>query len=139
MPIYMQYEGVSGEVTAKGHEGWIELQSVQPLKPGRNLDVSDVTITKFINSISIQLRKTAQSNKQKDVIIDFTYKSGATYFRIILIDVVISSYNSSSSDGGTGQALESLSLNSKQSRIERYILKVDNPEDEIPLGWHWHG
>jgi type VI protein secretion system component Hcp len=135
MPIYMQYEGVSGEVTAKGHEGWVELQSVQPIKPGSNLNISGITITKFINSISIQLRKFAHSNKPKDIIIDLVYTSGATYLRLTLTDAVISSYNSSSSDGATGQALESLSLNCKNIRFERYIPKGDNPEDEIGPGW----
>src|SRR5258706_6606126 len=28
-PIYMQYEGIKGDVTAKGHEGWVELSSFQ--------------------------------------------------------------------------------------------------------------
>jgi type VI secretion system secreted protein Hcp len=28
MPIYMQYEGINGSVTAAGHEKWIELTSL---------------------------------------------------------------------------------------------------------------
>ncbi|MBX3503513.1 MAG: type VI secretion system tube protein Hcp [Alphaproteobacteria bacterium] len=29
MPIYMNYDGVDGDVTAEGHAGWINLHSVQ--------------------------------------------------------------------------------------------------------------
>jgi Type VI secretion system effector, Hcp len=29
MPIYMKYEGVSGEVTEKSHIGWVELRSFE--------------------------------------------------------------------------------------------------------------
>src|SRR5215471_18171214 len=29
MPIYMKYEGVEGDVTAKGYTGWIEVHSFQ--------------------------------------------------------------------------------------------------------------
>ena len=28
MPIYMKYDGINGEVTAAGHEKWIELGGV---------------------------------------------------------------------------------------------------------------
>ena len=29
MPIFMKFEGVDGNVTAKGYEKWIEVQSMQ--------------------------------------------------------------------------------------------------------------
>ena len=29
MPIYMKYDGIDGDVTAEGHEKWIELNSFQ--------------------------------------------------------------------------------------------------------------
>ena len=34
-PIFMQYDGVDGSVTAAGHEKWIELNSVQFNRQGR--------------------------------------------------------------------------------------------------------
>ncbi len=29
MPIYLKYDGIDGDVTAEGHEKWIELNSFQ--------------------------------------------------------------------------------------------------------------
>jgi type VI secretion system secreted protein Hcp len=29
MAIYMQFEGIDGGVTAEGHDGWIEMDSLQ--------------------------------------------------------------------------------------------------------------
>ena len=29
MPLYMEYDTIKGDVTAEGHEGWIELNSFQ--------------------------------------------------------------------------------------------------------------
>jgi len=39
MPVYMKYDGVIGEVSAKPHEGWVDLQSIQ-LGTQRNSAVS---------------------------------------------------------------------------------------------------
>jgi type VI secretion system secreted protein Hcp len=109
MPIYMQYEGITGEVTAHGHEGWIELQSVQPAERGSLY--SKITVTKLTDSTTTQFYRTAQSSKGKVVLIDFIDNEGATYLRLELTDALISNYRPLNSKGETEQSLESLSLN----------------------------
>jgi len=127
VPIYMQYDGVTGEVTAKGHEKWIEISSFQwgvgrgistPSGSGgdRNTtapSVSEVTVTKPFDGSSVGLfQELLTPGDAKKVVLDFVRTDKdqlTTFLSMELDDVMVSGYHVSS--GGDGQPQESLSLN----------------------------
>src|SRR5262252_333503 len=73
MPLYMQYDGIDGDVTSQGHEKWIELTSLQwgcgrgmTSATGSAADreastprVSEVVLTKVCDGASSSLLRTA--------------------------------------------------------------------------------
>jgi type VI secretion system secreted protein Hcp len=127
MPIYLKYDGVDGEVTASGHEKWIEVHSFQwgvargintPTGSGgdRNTtspSVSEVTVSKPFDGSSIGLfQELLTPGEAKKATLDFvrTDKDKLSVFLSLeLDDVMVSGYHVSS--GGDGQPQESLSLN----------------------------
>jgi type VI secretion system secreted protein Hcp len=129
MPIYMNYEGITGSVTAAGHEKWIELQSCQmgvnrhitsPSGRGTNREaaapsVSEIVVTKDLDCASTNLFRASLYGEGKKVKIDFckTDKDKVEpYFQFELDNTLVSSY-SVSGHGGDGHArpMESISLN----------------------------
>jgi type VI secretion system secreted protein Hcp len=118
-PIYMNYGGVKGEVTAKGFLGDIQLMSFQwgvgqtitlPGQPSTP-NLSEVVITKALDARSIPLEQQAFGNTPENVEIDFVKTAKdklQTYYTIKLNDVLISGYSLSS---GGDRPTESLSLN----------------------------
>jgi type VI secretion system secreted protein Hcp len=115
MPIYMRITQnglpvITGDVTAKGHEKWIELTSAQFL---RSTDTSggtsgqreaagpvikEIVITKMQDSASGQLILAATTSAKGDlkVQIDFVKpdkKGDSTYLTFTLQNVIITSYN----------------------------------------------
>jgi type VI secretion system secreted protein Hcp len=129
MPIYMEYEGITGSVTADGHKKWIELHSCQlginrhvTSASGRGTNreaaipsVSEVVITKDLDCASTSLFKASLWGEGKKVKIDFckTDKDKwETYLAIELENALISSFSTSGTGGdGNARPMESLSLN----------------------------
>jgi type VI secretion system secreted protein Hcp len=127
MPIYMKYDGVTGEVTAAGHEQWVELGSLQwgvsrgintPTGSGgdRNTTapaISEVTVSKPFDGSSVGLfQELLTPGDSKKVLIDFvrTDKDKLSVFLSLELDqVMVSGYHVSS--GGDGQPQETLNLN----------------------------
>ncbi len=125
MPIYMQYDTIKGDVTAEGHEDWIELNSFQ-WGLGRGISsptgaaadresaapsVSEITVTKAADISSPDLLNEALQGEGKTVQIDFckTDKGKLEVFTTYtLTNCMISGYSSSS---GGDRPTESLSLN----------------------------
>ena len=127
MPIYMQFPGIEGPVTAKGYKGWIELESCQlgtnrnvknPTVSGGNREasvpsVSEVVVTKVQDSASGGLFRAALIGTGKKVNIDFVKGKEAPYLSLEMENTLISSYNVSGHGGsGNDRPMESLSLNS---------------------------
>ncbi len=129
MPIYMKYDGIDGNVTATGHEKWIELDSCQlgvhrnitnPTGRGENREasvpaVSEIVVTKQGDAASTNLFRAALWGEGKKVKIDFckTDKDKfEPYLQLELENCMVSSY-STSGHGGDAHAkpMESLSLN----------------------------
>ncbi len=125
MPIYMKYDGIDGDVTATGHEKWIELQSCQlginrhvSQPTGRGVDreasapaVSEIVVTKMTDAASVNLFKASLFGEGKTVKIDFckTDKDKfEPYLQLELENTLVSSYSQSS---GGDRPMESLSLN----------------------------
>jgi type VI secretion system secreted protein Hcp len=125
MPIYMKYGDIKGEVTAKGHEHWIEVNSFQ-WGVGRGISsptgasgdressapsVSEITVTKGLDSSSVNLLQEALAGEGKKVTLDFckTDKNELVkYLSFELENTMISGYSASS---GGDRPQESLSLN----------------------------
>ena len=110
MPIYMKITRkglpiITGDATAKGHEKWIELSSVQmgQSRSTASAAVTEITITKSMDSASMALWKQSLYGEGLTIQIDFV-KSDAVYLTYTLQNAVISGYQ-------PGPAAESLTLN----------------------------
>lgn len=127
MAIYMNFNSlkIKGEVTAEGHKDWIDLGSFQ-WGVGRGIgaptgstkdressapSVSEITVSKSLDSASVLLLQEALTGKAVTVEIDFV-KTGEgqleTYLKFTLTNTLISGYSMSS---GGDRPSESLSLN----------------------------
>jgi len=125
MPIYMEIEGVKGDVTAEGHKDWIEVQSFQ-WGVGRGItsatggskdreasapSISEITVTKVSDMASANLLRETLWGEGKKVKIDFckTDKDKfEPYYQFELEETLVSGYSVSS---GGDRPTESLSLN----------------------------
>lgn len=135
MPIYMGFfdapnvlnRSLRGDVTAKGYEGWIELQSAQ-LGSGRSISspsgsggqgagkihFSDIQITKHQDAASAALFRQSIHGDGKMIVIVFV-KDGSAYLTIVLRDALISSYSVSGHGGASSdRPMESLTLSFTQ-------------------------
>ena len=126
MPIYLQYEGIDGDVTAEGHEKWVELGSMQwgigrgitSPQTGGNAEreasapsVSELVITKVADTASPKLMQEALWGEGKKVKIDLVKTDKdklEAYQQYELEGTVISGYSVSS---GGDRPLETISLN----------------------------
>ncbi len=127
MPIYMQYDGgkIKGDVTADGHQDWIELNSFQwgvgrgissPTGGAKDREssapsLSEITVTKAQDAATGELLTESYQGKGVKVTIDFckTDKGKLEKFLTFeLEDAMISGYSLSS---GGDRPSESLSLN----------------------------
>jgi len=132
MPIYMNVDGVTGSVTAAGHEKWIELDSchlgvnrhiTNPTGKGVNREasvpaVNEITCTKVQDDASTNLFKLSLWGEGKTVKIDFCktdQNQFQPYLQLELTNTLISSYDVSGHSGGAPGAeprpTETLSLN----------------------------
>lgn len=139
MAIFMKYGAMNGEVTAKGYEKWIELQSLQ-WGVGRGISsgvgggskressapsVSEMVVTKTMDSFSPLALKEAIGGEGVQVKIELTRTEGkgghTAYQKYILEGVMISGYSLSS---GGDRPMESLSLNF--TKIDNEYIKIDD-------------
>lgn len=125
MPIYLKYGSINGGVTAEGYDKWIEVHSFQwgvgrgissPVGNSEDREasapsISEVTITKELDTASIKLVTEALHGLGEKATIDFTRtdKNKLTkYLTVELTNTMISGYSVSS---GGDRPTESLSLN----------------------------
>jgi len=121
----MQYDGIDGDVSAAGHEKWIDLSSCQlgtnravTTPHGSSADreasapsVSEIIVTKVIDAASTNLFRASLFGEGKKVKIDFckTDKDKVEpYLQLELENTLVSSYSVSS---GGDRPTESMSLN----------------------------
>lgn len=121
-PIFMQFQGITGEVTAKNFTGDIQINSFQwgvrraigGLGTGRVLgmpSLSEIVITKVLDKASPTLVNdllTGVSTPEVDIFFVNNGRNAQTYAEYKLQNVLISSYSVSSSGD---RPTESLSLN----------------------------
>ena len=147
MAIYMKIDGINGEVTAKGHEKWIDVTSMQ-WGVGRSIasaigssmnreaskpSISEVNVTKPMDQSSPYLFTEAVVGKGKKVQIHLCTagKSLTAYMEYELEDCMISGYSVSGS--GDDRPHESLSLSF--TKLTMTFIEQDkdgNPTNRIP-------
>ena len=150
MAIYLHVEGLEGDVTAAGHEGWIECQSLDT-GVGRGIEtptgssqerestapsLSDVSVTKVMDKCTPKLFTEACVGKGKMVKIDLVQTGDQleTYMSYILTDAQISSYGVSA--GTDGKPVETCAFNF--TKIEMKYIPFDNkgnPLGPVPAGY----
>src|SRR5262245_36933645 len=109
MPVYINVEGVPGDVTAQGHEAWIEVSSMQwgvgraitmPIGGDKDREasapsISEVTVTKVFDKASAKLLQAALWGDGKLVKIDLV-KTGdqlEIYAKYELEQCLVSGYS----------------------------------------------
>jgi len=153
MAAYLEYGASTvkgkGESTAKGHEKWIEIGSVQ-FGAGRSIsspvgtsakreasapNVSEITVTKLMDSTSPLLLqealvgKAASGGTTKIHLVQTGEKQLNTYLEIIMTNAMISAYSMSS---GGDRPSESLSLNFTKFEYNYTEWKDDGSSGEKP-------
>lgn len=125
MPIYVKYGSIDGDVTAAGHEKWIEVNSFQwgvgrgiSSPTGGSADressapsVSEIVVTKPTDVASYKLLDEALEGEGQDVTIDFCKTDKGkleVYMSYTLNNTMISGLSLSS---GGDRPQESVSLN----------------------------
>jgi type VI secretion system secreted protein Hcp len=150
MAIYLNYDGVKGDVTSAGHEDWIEVSSMQ-WGVGRGIhtptgssqeressapSISEVTCTLMMGKSTPALFTEACVGIGKTVKIDLvqTGSKMQTYMSYTLTETLISGYSMSS---GGDRPSESVSFNF--TKIEMKYTPYDNtnePGSPIPAGYN---
>ena len=113
MPVYVKYGDIQGDVTATGHESWIEVNSVN-WGVGRSIaspvggssdreasapSVSAILVTKPTDNASIKLLNESLEGEGEDVTIDFCMTDKGelnVYLSYTLNNTMISGYSLSS-------------------------------------------
>jgi type VI secretion system secreted protein Hcp len=150
MAIYLNVEGLQGDVTAAGHEGWIECDSMQwgvgraittPTGSSQEREssapsVSEVSIVKIMDKCTPKLFEQACVGTSKLVKIDLvqTGEQLDTYMAYELENSLISSY--SVSTGGDARPMENISFNF--TKVMMKYTPYDNkhnPGSPIPAGY----
>src|SRR6516165_887600 len=142
MPIYMKYDSVDGDVTAAGHEKWIEVNSFQwgvgrgiSSPTGGSTDreasapsVSEIVVTKPTDVASTKLLDESLEGEGQDVTIDFCKTDKGqleVYLTYTLNNTMISGYSISS---GGDRPQESLSFNCTKIACKDTTLTATNAE-----------
>jgi len=137
MPIYIKYGDIKGDVTAEGHENWIEVNSFQwgvgrgiSSPTGASADressapsISEITVTKAQDVATTNILDAALQGEGVEVKIDFCKTDKGkleTYMTYTLTNTLISGHSISS---GGDRPSESLSLNF--TKVEYKLMKMD--------------
>ena len=150
MPIYMELEGIKGNVTAEGHKEWVEVQSFQfgvgraigsPVGNAKDREasapsISEITVSKVMDPASPYLFTESVIGKGKKCKLHFCRVSSGnleTYAEYELENVLVSGYSVSS---GGDRPTEQVSL-SFTKVIYKYIpWKEDHAKDSPhPAGY----
>jgi len=150
MSIYMKIDGVKGKVTAKGHEDWIDVSSVQwgvgraiSSAVGTSADreaskpsISEVSVTKLMDESSPHIFTEACIGKSKPVQIHLCTVGTDqinTYMEYELEDCMVSGYSVSSGGDRPSESV-SLSFTKLTMKFIPYD-KSGKAESPIPAGY----
>lgn len=152
MPIYLKIDGINGNVTATGHEKWIELGSMQ-FGVGRGItsvgsvgresnreasiaSISEVTVSKIMDETSplFFIEACIGVGKNAEIHLCRTGDQVQSFMEYKLQNVLISSY--SMETNGEGHPEESLSFNF--DKIEMKYIPYDDQQkagSPVPSGY----
>ncbi len=150
MSIYMQIEGIKGKVTAKGHEEWIDVTSMQwgvgraiSSAVGTSADreagkpsISEVSVTKLMDESSPSIFTEACVGKAKTVQIHLCTVGTDqinTYMEYELEDCMVSGYSVSTGGDRPSESI-SLSFTKMTMKFIPYD-RAGKPESPIPAGY----
>ena len=150
MSIYMKIEGINGKVTAKGHEEWVDVSSLQwgvgraiSSAVGTSADreaskpsISEVSITKMMDESSPLIFTEACVGKAKLVKIDLCTVGTDqidTYMSYELEDCMISGYSVSSGGDRPSESI-SFSFTKMTMKFIPYD-KNGKPQSPLPAGY----
>jgi len=150
MSIYLLVEGIKGKVTAKGHEDWIDVSSIQwgvgraiSSAVGTSADreaskpsISEVSVTKMMDESSPMIFTEACVGKSKKVSIHLCTTgtdSIDTYMEYDLEDCMVSGYSVSS---GGDRPTESISFSFTKLTMKFIPYdKAGKPTSPLPAGY----
>ena len=150
MAIYLEIEGIEGNVTAAGHENWIDLNSIQwgvgraiSSSVGTSADreaskpsISEISVTKQMDASSPMIFTEACVGKSKTVTIHLCTTGTEeieTYMEYELEDCMVSGYSVSS---GGERPSESISFSFTKMTMKFIPYGKDgSPESPIPAGY----
>ncbi|MDH3325453.1 MAG: type VI secretion system tube protein Hcp [Gammaproteobacteria bacterium] len=150
MSIYVNIDGIKGKVTAKGHEEWIDVSSMQwgvgrsiSSSVGTSADreaskpsISEVSITKMMDESSPMIFTEACVGKGKKVLIDLCTVGSdqvQAYMSYELEDCMISGYSVS-----TGGDRPSESISFSFTKMTMKFIPYDKngkPTSPLPAGY----
>lgn len=156
MPSYMNIQNIEGDVTAKGHENWIEIKAIQfnterqlNTQPGRIRDregnrpyISEFIILKDMDNTSPLIFAESCVGKAKPQIKIHLCTTGdeiTPYMEYVLSNVIISAYSIDSSDQNDSNSHypnEIIRLNF--DKVEMKYTPFDEnhtPQTPIPAGY----
>lgn len=152
MAIYMKIDGIDGNVTAKGHEKWIEVKDVSfgngrgvsSASPGNQTNreasipsFSEISLTKAMDETSPKIFVESCIGKAKKIQLHLC-RSGdniSSYMEYTFTDALISSY-STSANGSSEHPTERLSLNFSKIEMKYIPYKDDNTAGSpVPAGY----
>jgi type VI secretion system Hcp family effector len=133
---------IDGDATATGHENWIEIYSysIERKKSSKKDDaVREIVITKGVDSASPRLRAVAvgaRTTGLMNIQIDSVKDSAKNiiYNKIVLEDVLISSFSMSGSRaGGDRRPTEQLTLNFTMISFDFDVApREPSPDSDLP-------
>jgi len=158
MAIYMQINGMNGNVTAKGHEQWIQLKSIDfnvqrnlSSEPGRLADrestrptVSQFTITKKMDQTTpLLFSESCVGQAKPEIKIDIC-QSGSQltpYMQYTLSNVIVSGYQvgtpeTTPDQAGSEYPVETVTLSFDKIEMKYTPFDEQNkPQSPIPAGY----
>ncbi len=155
MTTYMKIDGIDGDVTAKGHENWISLNSIDfsvkrqlSTDPGRISDressrpsISEITINKKMDKSSPLLFGESCVGKAKPQVtihLCQTDSNLSPYAEITLNNVIVSGYSLATASGGYGESAPQEHISLSFDKIEVRYTPYDsqnNAQSPIPAGY----
>ena len=123
---YLKFDGIDGEVSARGHDAWINVLSIShsisrgaessaTARSSGMASFSDITVTKEMDKSSPKLAEAVASGRMiPNVAFELTSNSG-TYLKYELKNVMVTSY--SMSGNASDRPMESISLNFEEIKV----------------------
>ncbi|MEJ2670375.1 MAG: type VI secretion system tube protein Hcp [Gammaproteobacteria bacterium] len=154
MSIFLQYEGIKGESSDSGHQGWMDVESVtwgigrsinsststQGDRESSNAVISDLHITRYMDKATPKLFIESCCGTGKEVKINLTKtgKGGGAdvFMEYTLKNALISNYSVSASSQDTNRPSETLTISFVDVEVKYTPYDEDgNAEAAIAVGF----